>query len=118
MGCDVISTDLTQAFFSARSYSQIRLLSVAVLTAEWCLFSHAGKAGRSRRQWQGCVSVASLTRIRHAGVELPVVGVATTLIFGVTNVLFRGFRPVPAVERYAAEDAVIFGQSPVATRCT
>lgn len=101
-----------------RSFSQLRLLSVAVLHSRVMVFRASGKGRLESPSTSGHITVASSTRIRHAEMERPSVGVATPLIFAVTNVLFRGFRPVPAVERYAAEYAVIFGQSPVATRCT
>ena len=61
----------------------MRLWLVAVLTAEWWLFTHAGKSGRSRRPRQEWVSVASSTRIRHAGTERPAVGDAATVSWSV-----------------------------------
>jgi hypothetical protein len=104
--------------FSARHCVRFGCAWLKWCKAERRCFEYAGNAGRSRIPRQGSVWVASSTRIRHAEMERPAIGVATPLIFAVTNVLFRGFRPVPAVERYAAEYAVIFGQSAVATRCT
>ena len=47
-------------------------------TANSQRFTRAGKAGRSRRPRQGCVSVACSTRIRHSAMERVAVGAATS----------------------------------------
>jgi hypothetical protein len=47
-------------------------------TADSQRFTQAGKAGRSRRPRQGCVSVACSTRIRHSAMERAAVGAAAT----------------------------------------
>ena len=73
-GGDAISTGSAQGCFACGAAVRFDCGQSPRFTAHSQLFTQAGKAGRSRRPRQGGVSVASSTRIRHSGTELPAVG--------------------------------------------
>ena len=77
-GGGAISTGSPQGFFACGAAVRFDCGQLPRFTADSQRFTQAGKAGRSRRPRQGCVSVASSTRIRHAGMERPAVGAAAT----------------------------------------
>jgi hypothetical protein len=73
-----LSTGSAQGFFACGAAVRFDCGQSPRCTAHSQRCTQAGNAGRSRRPRQGCVSVASSTRIRHAGVERPAVGAAAT----------------------------------------
>jgi hypothetical protein len=77
-GGGAISTGSPQGFFACGAAVRFDCGQLPRFTADSQRFTQAGKAGRSRRRRQGRVSVASSTRIRHAGMERPAVGAAAT----------------------------------------
>jgi len=73
-----VSTGSAQDFFACGAAVRFDCGQSPHCKAHSQRFTPAGKAGGSRRPRQGCVPVASSTRIRYAGMERPAVGAAAT----------------------------------------
>ena len=77
-GGDASSKGSAQGFFACGVAVRFDCGQSPRFTAHSQRYTQAGKAGRSRRPRQGCISAASSTRLRHVAIERAAVGAAAT----------------------------------------